>query len=165
MEPDNPFDDVSDERLLELFRRAEAPAPSADFASRTMRAVMREPVPAGRTALRDPLKSLFGWAAVIAAVALSVLAIVLTQPIVASSFSRLITHGVSAGVWFVQFAQTGVRVLNLLATTAAAVSRAMVTAEGTTGLVLTAVVGALSLSALHRLLISKREDSQWQELS
>ena len=165
MERDNAFDDVSDERLLELFRQAEAPVPSADFAIRTMRAVMREPVPAGRNPLRDPLTSLFGWAAVIAAVALSVLAIVLTQPIVASSFSRLITHGVGMGVWLMQFAQTGVRVLNLLTTTAAAVSRAMVTTEGTTGLVLTAVVGALSLSALHRLLISEREDSQWQELS
>ena len=165
MERDNPFDDVSDERLLELFRRADAPAPSADFASRTMRAVMREPVPAGRIALRDPLKSLFGWAAVIAAVALTVMAIVLTQPVVASGFSRLITVGVGTGVWLMQFAETGLRVLNLLATTAAAVSRAMATREGTTGLVLTAVVGALSLSALHRLLISKREDSQWQELS
>ena len=165
MERDNPFDDVSEEELLELFRSAEAPLPSAEFASRTMRAVMREPVQTGRNALRDPLKSLFGWAAVIAAVALTVLAIVLTQPVVASGFSRLITLGVGTGVWLMQFAQTGVRVLNLLATAAAAVSRAMVTAEGTTGLVLTAVVGALSLSALHRLLISKREDSQWQELS
>ena len=64
-----------------------------------------------------------------------------------------------------QFAQTAARVFNLFTTAAAAVSRAMVTAEGTTGLVLTAVVGALSLSALHRLLISKREDSQWQEIS
>ena len=165
MERNDPFDDVGDEQLLELFRQAEAPAPSADFASRTMRAVMREPVPAGRTALRDPLRSLLGWAAVIAAVGLTVLAIVLTQPLVASSFSRLITHGVGTGVWLMQFAQTGVRILGLLATTAAAVSRAMVTTEGTTGLVLTAVVGALSLSALHRLLISKREDEQWQELS
>ena len=165
MERDDPFDDVSDEQLLELFRLAQAPEPSGDFAARTLRAVMREPVPPGRIALRDPLKSLLGWAAVIAAVALTMLAIVFTQPIVASGFSRLVTAGVGTGVWLVQFAQTGVRVLNLLATAAAAVSRAMVTTEGTTGLVLTAVVGALSLSALHRLLISKREDSQWQELS
>jgi len=165
MERDDPFDDVSDERLLELFRLAEAPAPSADFTSRTLRAVLQAPLPAGRRALRDPLKSLFGWAAVIAAVALTVMAIVLTQPVVASGFSRLITVGVGTGVWLMQFAETGLRVLNLLATTAAAVSRAMATTEGTTGLVLTAVVGALSLSALHRLLISKREDSQWQELS
>ena len=30
---------------------------------------------------------------------------------------------------------------------------------------LIAVIGALSLSALHRLLMSEGEDSQWQELS
>ena len=64
-----------------------------------------------------------------------------------------------------QFTQTAVRVFDLLTTTGVAVSRAMVTAEGTAGLLLTAVVGALSLSALHRLLISKREEPEWQELS
>ena len=78
MERDNPLDDLSDERLLELFRSVDAPSPSPDFALRTMRAVMRDPVPAGRKALRDPLTSMFGWAAVIAAVALSVLALALT---------------------------------------------------------------------------------------
>jgi hypothetical protein len=31
--------------------------------------------------------------------------------------------------------------------------------------VFAAVVGALSLSALHRLLISEGEDSQWREVS
>jgi len=165
MERDNPIDDVSDERLLELFRSVEAPSPSPDFARRTMQAVMRDPVPAGRKALRDPLTSMFGWAAVIGAVALSALALVLTQPIVATGFSRLITRGVGTGVWLMQFTQTAVRVLDLLTTTGVAVSRALVTAEGTTGLVLTAVVGALSLSALHRLLISKREEPEWQEIS
>ena len=64
-----------------------------------------------------------------------------------------------------QFSQMGLRLLDVLATAGLAVSRAAVTAEGTTGLVLTALVGALSLSALHRLLISKGEDSPWQELS
>ena len=164
MERDNPLDNLSDERLLELFRGVDGPSPSPDFALRTMRAVMRDPVPAGRKALRDPLTSMFGWAAVIAAVSLSVLALALTQPIVAASFSRLITHGVGTAVWLMQFTQTAVRVLDLFTTTGVAVSRAMVTAEGTTGLVLTAVVGALSLSALHRLLISKREEPEWQEL-
>ena len=108
---------------------------------------------------------MFGWAAVIAAVALSTGMVAASSPIVASSFSRLITRGVGTGVWLMQLGQTGIRVLDVLATTGLAVSRAIGTAEGTTGLVLTAVVGALSLSALHRLLISKREDSQWQELS
>jgi hypothetical protein len=108
---------------------------------------------------------MFGWAAVIAAVALSAFVIALNQPLVASSFSRLITRGVGTGVWLMQIAQTLTTVLDVLTTTGLAVARAAATAQGTTGLVLTAVVGAVSLSALHRLLISEGEDSQWQELS
>lgn len=164
MERDNPRHDVSDEELLALFKSAELPAPSTNFVVQTMRAVARAPVPPGRKALRDPLASLFGWAAVIAAVALLVL-IALSQPIVASSFSRLITGGVGTGVWLMQLSQPGLRLLDVLATTGLAVSRAAATAQGTMGLLLTAVVGALSLSALHRLLMSEGEDSQWQELS
>ena len=165
MERDNPRDDVSDEELLALFRSAEPPAPSTDFVVQTLRAVARAPLPPGRKALRDPLASLFGWAAVIAAVALLVFTIALSQPIVASSFSRLITGGVGTGMWLMQLTQPGLRLLDILATTGLAVSRAAATAQGTMGLLLTAVVGALSLSALHRLLMSEREDSQWQELS
>jgi xanthine/uracil permease len=165
MERDNPLDGLNDDELLMLFKSVEAPAPSRDFAARTMRAVVRAPLPAGRKALRDPLVSMFGWAAVIAAVAFMVLAIGLSQPIVAAGFSRLITRGVGTGVWLMQFWETGLRVLDVLTTTGLAVSRAAATAEGTTGLVLTAVVGALSLSTLHRMLISEGEDSQWQELS
>src|SRR5687768_13733838 len=165
MERDNPRDDLTDDELVMLFKRVDAPEPSRDFAARTMRAVVRAPLPAGRKALRDPLASMFGWAAVIAAVAFAVLAMALTQPIVAASFSRLITHGVGTGVWLLQFSQMGLRVLDVLSTAGIAVARAAVTAEGTTGLVLTALVGAMSLSALHRLLISKGEDSPWQELS
>jgi hypothetical protein len=164
MERDNPRNDVSDEELLALFKSAELPAPSTNFVVQTMRAVARAPLPPGRKALRDPLASLFGWAAVIAAVALLVL-IALSQPIVASSFSRLITGGVGTGVWLMQLSQPGLRLLDVLATTGLAVSRAAATAQGTMGLLLTAVVGALSLSALHRLLMSEGEDSQWQELS
>ena len=165
MERDNSLGDLDDDDLLVLFKSVEAPAPSPDFAVRTMRAVVRAPLPAGRKALRDPLASMFGWAAVIAAVALAVLTIALSQPIVAASFSRLITRGVGTGVWLIQFGQTGLRLLDVLTTAGLAVSRAAATVEGTTGLVLTAVMGAVSLSALHRLLISEGEDSQWQELS
>jgi hypothetical protein len=165
MERDNPRNDLTDEQLLALFERANSPAPPADFVARTMRAVARASLPPGRKALRDPLASLLGWASVIAAVAFAVLAIALSQPIVAASFSRLITHGVGTGVWLIQFAQTGLRLLDVLTTAGLAVSRAAMTAEGATGLVLTAVVAAVSLSALHRLLISEGENSQWQELS
>ena len=165
MERDNRLDDVEDEQMLALFTSAEPPSPRRDFAARTMRAVIRAPLPPGRRALRDPLTSMFGWAAVIAAVALSVIGMGLTQPVIAASFSRLITRGVSTGVWLIQLGQVAARVLDVLTTTGIAVSRAAATAEGTTGLVVTAVVGALSLSALHRLLISEGEESSWQELS
>ena len=165
MERDNPRDDVSDEELLVLFRSAEPPAPSADFVAQTMRAVVRAPLPPGRKPLRDPLMAMFGWAAVIAAVALLVLTIALSQPLVVASFSRLITRGVGTGVWLMQLTQPALRLMDVLATTGLAVSRAAATAQGTVGLLLTAVVGALSLSALHRLLMSEGEDSQWQELS
>lgn len=165
MERDNPLNGLSDEQLAELFRAVAPLAPPADFAARTMRAVKSAPLPAGRKALRDPLIAMFGWAAVISAVALAVLSIALSQPILISSFSRLITRGVGTGVWLIQLGHTATRLLDVLGTMGLAVSRAAATAEGTTGLVLTGVVGALSLSALHRLLISEREDSQWQELS
>ena len=165
MERDNPLNDLTDEQLLALFERTDTPAPPADFVARTMRAVARASLPPGRKALRDPLTSMLGWASVIAAVAFAVLAIALSQPIVTAGFSRLITHGVGTGVWLMQFAQTGLRLLDVLTTAGLAVSRAVMTAEGAMGLVLTAVVGAVSLSALHRLLISEGENSQWQELS
>jgi hypothetical protein len=165
MERDNPLDGLNDEQLMALFERVDAPAPPPGFVARTMKAVALAPLPPGRKALRDPLASMLGWAAVIAAVALAMLAIAVSQPIVAASFSRLITHGVGTGVWLMQFGQTGMRVLDVLTTTGVAVSRAAVTAEGTAALVLTAVVGALSLSALHRVLVSEGENSQWQEMS
>jgi len=165
MERDDPRHDLDDEQMLALFELVDTPAPSPAFTARTMRAVMRAPLPAGRKALRDPLASMLGWAAVISSVAFAVLAIALSQPIVTASFSKLITRGVGTGVWLMQFGQTGLRLLDVLTTTGLAVLRAAGTVEGTMGLVLTAVVGAVSLSALHRLLISEGEDSQWQELS
>ena len=165
MERDDPIDRISDAQLMALFRSVDAPAPSPDFAAKTLRVVKRAPLLAGRKPLRDPLVSMFGWAAVIAAVALSVAALAVSQPLVASGFSRLITHGVGTGVWLMQLAHTLTTVLDVLTTTSLAVLRAVATTEGTTGLVLTAVVGAVSLSALHRLLIFEGEDTQWQELS
>ena len=165
MEREDPRNDLDDEQMLALFALVDTPAPSPGFTASTMRAVARAPLPAGRKPLRDPLAALLGWAAVIAAVALTVLAIGLSQPIVTAAFSRLITRGVGTGVWLMQFGQIGLQLLDVLTTTSLAVTRAAGTAEGTTGLVLTAIVGAVSLSALHRLLISEGEDSQWQELS
>jgi hypothetical protein len=165
MERDNPLNDLTDEQLLALFEGIDPPAPPREFVARTMQAVVRAPLPPGRKPLRDPLRSLLGWAAVIAAVGFAVVSIAVIHPIVAASFSSLITRGVGTGVWFMRFAETGFRLLDVLRTTGLAVSRAAATAEGTTGLVLTALIGALSLSALHRMLISEGDDSRWQELS
>ena len=165
MERDNPLNDLTDEQLLALFERADTPVPPPDFVARTMQAVARASLPQGRKPLRDPLASMFGWASVIAAVAFALLAIVASQPIVAESFSTLITRGVGTGVWLMRFGHVALRLMDVLTTAGLAVSRAAMTAAGMTGLVVTAVVGGVSLSALHRLLISEGEDSQWQELS
>src|SRR5688500_1923536 len=117
MERDNPIDGISDARLMALFKSVDAPAPSADFTAKTLRVVKRAPLPAGRKALRDPLVSMFGWAAVIGAVALSVAAIALSQPVLASGLSRLITRGVGTGVWLMQLAHTLTTVLDVFTTT------------------------------------------------
>jgi hypothetical protein len=157
--------DELDARLLAWFRTIDGPMPSGDFAARTMRAVSRAPLPSGRRALRSGLASLVGWAALIAGVALSALTVAMTQPVFASIFSQVISRGIGMGVWLMQFRNAAFVMLDVLATTGLAVSRAAATREGTTGLLLVAVMGALSLSALHRLLISQGERQQWQELS
>ena len=171
MEPDNPLNlpgslsPLGDEELRALLKGVETPAPSDQFVARTMRAVRREPLPAGRRALRNPLTSLAGWAAVVAGVALSALMLVLSHPIFASGLTRLVSHGVRIGMSMMQFVGTGIAVVDVFSTTGLAVARAAATVEGTTGLVLMGVVCALSLSALRRLLASEGEDPQWQELS
>ena len=156
-----------DARLSELFRSIEAPGPSPHFAERTMKAVKRAPLPAGRLPLRSPLAGLVGWAALIAAVAISSWAIAMTQPQLASTFTRLISRGIGIGVWLIQFAGAGLALSDVFTKTGLAVTRAAVTREGSTGLLFITAMGAFSLSALHRLLISEgpeRGASQWQEL-
>ena len=155
-----------DDQLSALFRSIETPAPSSHFAERTMKAVRRAPLPAGRRPLRNPLAGLVGWVALIAGVAISSWAIAATQPQFASTFTRLVSGGIGVGVWLMQFASTGLALSDVFTTTGLAVTRAVVTREGSTGLVLISAMGALSLSALHRLLMSEPERgvSQWQEL-
>ncbi len=171
MEHEDPVKDAKlheeglDATLMALFRSAIPPAPSADFTAQTMRAVKLEPLPPGRKALGNPLASLLGWAALIAGVALSAIAVIVTQPILASMVSRLVSRSVGLGVWMMQFSGAALTLVDVLATTGLAVSRAAATREGTTGLALMAVVSALSLSALRRLLISEGEGRPWQELS
>lgn len=168
MERDNsltPSDPLDEERLTALFRAIEAPSPRPDFAERTLRAVKQAPLPVGRRPLRNPLAFLFGWAAVVAGVTLSLLLVAVTVPAVPAAFTRLISTGLAIGVWLMQLAPTGASLLEVLATTSFAVSRAALTREGVSGLVLITAAGALSLSALHRLLISEGESSRWQEVS
>ena len=163
--PLNSIDEAQDAELQALFAQVEAPAPSADFVARTMRAVKLEPLPAGRRALRDPLASLVGWAAIIAGVALSSLMVVLANPAIASGSTRVISYAIAVGVWLTQFKDAGFAVLNVFAAIGFAVSRAAATSEGAAGLIVIAVIGGLSMSALRRLLISEEERHQWQELS
>ena len=124
-------------------------------------------LPAGRRRLRSPLADLVGWAALISGVAVSAWAIAVNVPMFAVAFTGLLKSSVGAGVWLLQFASAGLALSDVLVTVGHAMSRGVVTREGTTGLVLMVAVGALSLSALHRLLISEgpeRGISQWQEL-
>ena len=156
-----------DDPLSELFRRADEPFPSPDFVARTMRAVRRERLPPGRRRLRSPFTLVAGWAAVIAGVSLSAVAMVMDQPIFTSTFGALVSDGIATGVWLMQFSRTGIAVLDLFGTTGLAISRAAWTREGTVGLMLMATAGAVSLSVLHRLLATEdaeRGISQWQEL-
>ncbi len=165
MEHEHPLDPLAEDELVALLRRVDAPMPSADFVARTMRAVRQAPLAAGRTPLRSPLASLFAWAAVIGGVSLSAAVVVLGHPVFASGVTTLVGTGVGAGMWLMQFTRAALAIMDVFATTGLAVARAAATAEGTTGLVLMAVVCALSLSALHRLLIGEGEGSRWQELS
>ena len=154
-------------RVLTLFRSVEAPAPSADFTARTMKAVKRAALVPGRRPLRSPLTAAFAAAALIAGVALSAWAIAINQPFAASAFTTLISGGISVGMRLMQLAGTGLAISDVFTTTGFAILRALMTTEGSTGLMLIAVIGALSLSALHRLLMSEGSErgvSRWQEL-
>ncbi len=173
MEPEDPLngrdfaDEELDARLSALFRSCEPNDPSAGFASRTMKAVRRQALPPGRRRLRTPLAMLTGWAALIAGVSISAWMLALNQPMLASAFTILVSGGIGIGVTLVQFAGSNLALSDALATTGRAVLRAVATTEGSTGLVLIAVVGAVSLSMLRHLLMpegTERGVSQWQEL-
>ena len=163
--PLNATDEALDAALRAHFAQAEAPAPSADFVARTMRAVKLAPLPAGRRPLRDPLAALLGWAAIIAGVALSALMVVLANPSIASGSTRVIAHAIGVGVWLTRFDAAALGLLNVFAAIGSAVARAAATSEGAAGLIVIAAIGGLSMSALRRLLISEEERHPWPELS
>ena len=161
------YEDELDEQLAVLFRSTAAPMPSADFAARTMKAVKRASLPAGRRPLRSPLAGIAGWAALVAGVAVSAGAIAVNTPMLASIFASLVSGGIGVGVRLMQSAGAGLALADIFTTTGLAVSRVVVTREGTTALLVIAVIGASALVALQRLLISEGAEggvSQWQEL-
>jgi hypothetical protein len=158
-------EDELDARLSEMFRSARALEPSAGFAARTMQAVRVVPLPAGRRALRHPWFAPVGWTLVVAAAAAIVYGVVLNEAIAARMLASVFAVTVHAGAQLVRYLVGVLAMTELFATVGNAVSRAAVTREGTTTLMLTAVVAGSSVLALQRLLFSNREESQWQELS
>ena len=160
-------DDQMDAQLFALFRSIDAPAPPAGFVDRTMSAVRRGPMPAGRRRLRNPMADWIGWAAVLAGVAVSGWGIFDNAPMFAAAFAAALKSTVDIGASLAQLAGAGVAMADVFVTLGRAMSRVVVTREGTTGLVVIAAIGALSLSALRRLLIfegPERGVSPWQEL-
>jgi hypothetical protein len=167
---DAAIDDSEEDRLLDasliaLVRSVEAPQPRSGFVARTLKAVRRAPLPPGRHALHHPLSTAVGWAALIAGVAGAAFGIAVSLPFIAWAFAVLLAAGIRIGVWLIQFAGTGLALSTVFTTTGLAIARAAATTEGSAGLMLVALAGALSLSALRRLLFSEEEASQWQEVS
>lgn len=150
-----------DASLKLVFQAVEAPEPPAGFVARTLQAVRREPLPPERHRLRHPWSAAAGWAALVVGVVGAAYAVAMSQPLLTWAFASLLTGGIRVGVWATQFAGTGLALADLFATTGLAIARAVATREGSTGLMLAAVVCALSLSALRRLLGSEGEVSQW----
>ena len=103
----------------------------------------------------------------VAGVAVSAGAIAVNTPVFAAVFAALLSGGISVGVWLMQAAGAGLALSDVFTTTGIAVSRVIVTREGSTALLLIAVIGATALSALQRLLVSEGAEggvSKWQEL-
>jgi hypothetical protein len=153
-----------EDSLTALFNAADAPKPLPGFTSRTMKAVRREPPPAGRRALGHPLVVPFGWAASIAVAITCAYFVLATQPAVVELLRWLLATEVWAGMRLVRFAGWAATFFGLFSTTGFAVARAVATRDGSISLTLIAAVAALSLAALRRLLMSESEAPPWQEL-
>jgi hypothetical protein len=158
-------EDELDARLSEMFRSVGPLEPTAGFAARTVQAVRVEPLPAGRRALRHPWSGPVRWTMLAAAAALIVYGGVLNEAIAAKMLASVLAFTLQAGAQLVRYLVAVLAMTEFFATVGSAVSRAAATREGTTTLMLTAAVAGSSLLALQRLLSSKGEESQWQELS
>ena len=158
-------EDELDARLSEMFRSAGPLEPSAGFTARTMEAVRVEPLPAGRRALRHPWSAPVGWMMLVGTAAVIVCGVVANEAIAARMLASALAFTLHAGAQLVRYLVAVFAMTELFATVGNAVSRAAATREGTTTLMLTAAVAGSSLLALQRLLFSKGEESQWQEVS
>lgn len=158
-------EDELDARLSEMFRSAGPLEPSAEFAARTIQAVRVAPLPAGRRALRHPWIAPVGWTMLVGAAAVIVYGVLLNEAVAAKMLASVVGVTLQSGAQLVRYLVAVFAMTELFATVGNAVSRAAATREGTTTLMMTAAVAGSSLLALQRLLFSKGEESQWQELS
>jgi hypothetical protein len=126
-----------------------------------MSAVRHARLPEGRQPLRHPWTVPAGWAALVMAAAAVAYGGLSNYPALAALFARLVDGGVRAGMWIVQSVHTSSTVFDVMATTSRAVARALSTREAGAGLLVMALVAALSLSMLHKLLLSEKESSTW----
>jgi hypothetical protein len=154
-------DRALDEQLTALFQSASPPAPSAGFVSRTVKAARRAPLPAGRHPLRRPWTVPAGWAALVIAAAAVTYSALSNPQVLAAVVASLIDVGVRAGMRLVQWVQTSSRVFDVFATMSRVIARALSTREAGAGLLVMALVAAVSLSMLHKLLVSEKESSTW----
>jgi hypothetical protein len=154
-----------DASLTALFQSVPPPQPTSGFAGRTLQAIRQLPLPEGRRRLRRPWSVPVGWGALIAGTSASAYFILMSQPLLAGAFASLLSRGVRIGVWGLQFLAGGLALSDLFTTTGLAVARVVATREGSASLMLMAVIGALALSALHRLLFAEGKASRWQSVS
>jgi len=139
-----------DASLTALFKSVDPPRPRSGFSSRTMKAVRREKLPLGRRHLRHPWIAPAGWATLAAAA--SVVAAMALYPVAAPLLTSVLAFGVRAGLDLVRFATAVIGFAEPFATASRAMLQVFATREGVTFLLLVFVTGALSLSALRRLL-------------
>jgi hypothetical protein len=149
-----------DERLMSLLR-SDRPVPPAGFVARTMKAVRRAPLPEGRQPLHRPWTVPLGWVALISASAAMAYSVLMNQRVAAELLSSVLAFGVRLGMRLLQSVHTSSMVFDVLVTTGRVAAHAMSTREGSAGLMLMALVAAVSLTMLNRLLVSEKESSSW----
>jgi hypothetical protein len=153
-----------DASLAALFRSAEPPRPSADFASRTMAAIGQQPLPAGRHALGRRGVPVRRWIPAAAAAAAAVYWFV-DFPAVARASVALLTSMLSVALSLGDLIRAALPLADIVASAGLALANALVTKEGSAAVIAMTAVAALSLTALRRLLNLEQESSVWQKLS